>query len=418
MKKNIILYLLIIFLTNLFVMLEPVKADCSYSFYYEIENNEIQKGSQNVGTGYIDAKITEVKKEDGKWIGKTSRPMILGIGKRLINSWSDSACPDFIGVLKRNGGNKWHGFTKDEVLNNGASLVDLVDTDHMWVYKNNDLELTEKDYTCEYDNFKITFNSKGYAQYAESKYSNVTVTFLYDLSKRMLDEPVAKAGECEDVYYCLTSGAHTTDFKNYKIFVDEIDYENNKSECQEVLIFGEVFSDSTEDYGSSCRTYDNFINDLKENYTYCLNDKSKCLNYKSLKDKISGFCRSITTYASYDTSACLRKCLNYKSDILNKVETNNEEIDGECGFSGKLIQFIGNIIKWIKYIIPVVVIVLGILDFIKAIAGDKEEEIKKAQGKFVKRLIAAALIFIIPFILEFVLNKMGFDANGCGIIDL
>ena len=43
---------------------------------------------------------------------------------------------------------------------------------------------------------------------------------------------------------------------------------------------------------------------------------------------------------------------------------------------------------------------------------------KKAQGRFVKRLIAAALIFIIPFIIEFVLGKMGFDSNGCGIIDL
>ena len=89
-----------------------------------------------------------------------------------------------------------------------------------------------------------------------------------------------------------------------------------------------------------------------------------------------------------------------------------------CGFSEKLIIYIANIVKWAKYIVPVIVIVLGILDFIKAIAADKEDEMKKAQGKFIKRLIAAALIFIIPFIIEFVLNKMGFDANGCGIIDL
>ena len=58
------------------------------------------------------------------------------------------------------------------------------------------------------------------------------------------------------------------------------------------------------------------------------------------------------------------------------------------------------------------------LDFIKAIGADKEDEMKKAQGRFIRRVIAAALIFIIPFILEFILEKMGFAANGCGIIDL
>ena len=70
--------------------------------------------------------------------------------------------------------------------------------------------------------------------------------------------------------------------------------------------------------------------------------------------------------------------------------------------------------------LPVIVIVLGILDFIKAIGSDKEDEMKKAQGRFVKRLIAAVLIFIIPFIIEFVLDKMGFGEyiSGCGIIDL
>ena len=58
---------------------------------------------------------------------------------------------------------------------------------------------------------------------------------------------------------------------------------------------------------------------------------------------------------------------------------------------------------------------MGILDFIKAIVADKDDEMKKVQGRFVKRLIAAALVFIIPLIIEFVLTKMGFDYNDCGL---
>ena len=62
--------------------------------------------------------------------------------------------------------------------------------------------------------------------------------------------------------------------------------------------------------------------------------------------------------------------------------------------------------------------IFGILDFIKALSSDKDDAMKKAQSNFIKRLIICAIIFIIPFIVEFILEKMGFAANGCGIIDL
>jgi hypothetical protein len=74
-----------------------------------------------------------------------------------------------------------------------------------------------------------------------------------------------------------------------------------------------------------------------------------------------------------------------------------------------------NILRWVKYIVPVLLIVLSMLDFIKAMAGEKDDELKKAQKHFTVRLIAAVLIFLIPFILEFIFDKMGFVYEGCGI---
>ena len=111
---------------------------------------------------------------------------------------------------------------------------------------------------------------------------------------------------------------------------------------------------------------------------------------------------------------------NYRSG-LTQIGPNYiglENFDNDCSISDRLIIWIANIVRWIKYIIPVAVMVLGILDFIKAISAGKDDEMKKAQGNFIKRLIAAALIFIIPLIIEFVLDKMGYASNGCGIIDL
>ena len=112
--------------------------------------------------------------------------------------------------------------------------------------------------------------------------------------------------------------------------------------------------------------------------------------------------------------ACVVACLEDLPDRIEEIEGNKNDT-GECGFSGRLMVWFSNILRWIKYLLPVAVIVLAILDFIKAIGADKDDEMKKAQGRFVKRLIAAALVFIIPLIIEFVLDKMGFGYDDCGL---
>ena len=59
----------------------------------------------------------------------------------------------------------------------------------------------------------------------------------------------------------------------------------------------------------------------------------------------------------------------------------------------------------------ILLIVLSIMDFIKAVASDSEDEMKKVSAKFVKRLIVAALIFLIPLILEFLLGIFGIGTS-------
>ena len=49
----------------------------------------------------------------------------------------------------------------------------------------------------------------------------------------------------------------------------------------------------------------------------------------------------------------------------------------------------------------------SILDFIKAIASNSEDEMRKVGSKFVKRLIVAAIIFLLPLMLEFLLGIFG-----------
>ena len=64
---------------------------------------------------------------------------------------------------------------------------------------------------------------------------------------------------------------------------------------------------------------------------------------------------------------------------------------------------------------PVLVIILGILDFVKALAAQDDDAMKKAQGKFVKRLIAAVVLFLLPLIIDYVLSVFNLVDDTCSI---
>ena len=58
----------------------------------------------------------------------------------------------------------------------------------------------------------------------------------------------------------------------------------------------------------------------------------------------------------------------------------------------------------IQIAVPIVLVILGSLDLFKGITAQKEDEIKKGQQMFVKRLIAAALIFFVFALVKIVIS--------------
>lgn len=74
----------------------------------------------------------------------------------------------------------------------------------------------------------------------------------------------------------------------------------------------------------------------------------------------------------------------------------------------------------LKVAVPVILIIKGMLDMFKAATSQKEDEMKKAQKKFVQRLIAgilALLVFIIvETIISFIAKGTGND-NAWGCVD-
>lgn len=62
------------------------------------------------------------------------------------------------------------------------------------------------------------------------------------------------------------------------------------------------------------------------------------------------------------------------------------------------------IVTLIKIGVPVLLIVFGMLDLGKAVMAQKEDEIKKSQQTFFKRILSAALVFFVVVIVQLVFN--------------
>lgn len=82
----------------------------------------------------------------------------------------------------------------------------------------------------------------------------------------------------------------------------------------------------------------------------------------------------------------------------------------------RLFGFVGYIIIFLQITIPVILIIMGSIDFIKALTAQKSDEIKKAQTAFIKRLILGVVIFFVPMVVKFVIGLVGgndFTTNAC-----
>ncbi len=91
--------------------------------------------------------------------------------------------------------------------------------------------------------------------------------------------------------------------------------------------------------------------------------------------------------------------------ILEGVPCGDMEIPGEIA---KLIR---NVYVLLRAAIPVLLVIFGILDLGKAIASQKEDDIKKGQQTFLKRLMAAVIVFFVFIITQFVIKTLGHDGD-------
>lgn len=81
---------------------------------------------------------------------------------------------------------------------------------------------------------------------------------------------------------------------------------------------------------------------------------------------------------------------------------------GSITFSGVIPYITSMIVLVIQIFIPIALVIFGMLDLGKAVIAQKEDEIKKGQATFLKRLLAGVIVFFVVFVVKMVI---GFVSN-------
>lgn len=137
-------------------------------------------------------------------------------------------------------------------------------------------------------------------------------------------------------------------------------------------------------------------------------------------------------YSDVSFTTCL---LTNKSELEEEAKNGNNDnhgnsnvsigwdfSDGDCtsylgdGSKGTPMYYLNFVFNLIKYAAIILLLVLTIVDFLKAIVSGKDDEIKKATSKTIKRVIICIIIFFLPTLINFLLELLGLSTNPtCGI---
>lgn len=82
-------------------------------------------------------------------------------------------------------------------------------------------------------------------------------------------------------------------------------------------------------------------------------------------------------------------------------------LDVACKDISFLLRIIAKLLKYLHFLIPIILILFVIFDIAKVVVGQADEKAKtEAFNKAVKRVIYAVIIFLTPTIVFFVLDKI------------
>ena len=137
-------------------------------------------------------------------------------------------------------------------------------------------------------------------------------------------------------------------------------------------------------------------------------DEKKGLVYKGIGREGNIYLESVDPYEPIIT-------INLK----DKLKSCEEIFEGDGG--KRILDILILLRKVLQISVPIIIIALGSVDLVKAIIASDDDQMKKAQKKFVSRLLLGVGFFLIPFVIKLLLTIASqiwpiISADLCGIL--
>lgn len=146
------------------------------------------------------------------------------------------------------------------------------------------------------------------------------------------------------------------------------------------------------------------------------------VNAKSIHPNVSAL--NIIEYRFDDDDP--KDATNAPGSNISSIETDTKDYTpskSNCpifvnsdGTTNQLYELVQEAFTFIKILTPILVGVLSLIDYIKAITSSNDDEVKKATQRTIKRLVIGILLFFLPFLLDLLFDIFGLtDVSRCGI---
>lgn len=177
--------------------------------------------------------------------------------------------------------------------------------------------------------------------------------------------------------------------------------------------------------GNNCPQYliyrykDRFI--FNSEGIWGFNDSSlanKFFNASNGVQNMQAYIAEKTTMENYNNALTEVFSGGIGKDQLPGIDINSKvscvELFGEKSDPNSIKYLINEILQYPKIIVPMLVIVFGTVDFAKAVIAGKEDEMKKAQKTFIKRVIIGVAFFFIPVFVDILMSLADIVWEGLG----
>ena len=109
------------------------------------------------------------------------------------------------------------------------------------------------------------------------------------------------------------------------------------------------------------------------------------------------------------------------SDEIQIPQVSSQNLSTEvCGVSdipASLPIFVSNIVNLLKILVPIILVIMGMIDFVRATISSDEKQMKESQSRFIRRTLAAVVVFFVIAVVQFVFSTISTNNKMTGCLN-